>query len=257
MTNHEIVLIGIGEIGGIFARGFLRLGYSVHPVTRETDMQRLAQQVTSPALVVVAVGEQALMPVLSEIPTPWRDRLCLLQNELLPQDWQGIAQPTVISIWFEKKPGMDTKVIIPSPLFGPGSELVCAALDAVRIPCQQLESEADLLRELVIKNLYILTSNIAGLESGGSVDQLWREHRDLAQAVATDVLTLQEALTGQHFDRELMIGRMREAFAGDPDHQCMGRSAPARLTRALEHAKGLGLHLPTLERIAEQTRTGS
>ena len=257
MTNQQIILIGIGEIGGVFARGFLRLGYSVHPVTRETDMQDLAQEAPSPPLVVVAVGEHALQPLLSEIPDPWRDRLCLLQNELLPKDWQGIDQPTVISIWFEKKPGMDAKVIIPSPLYGPGSELVSAALNTVGIPCQRLQNEAELLQELVIKNLYILTSNIAGLECGGTVDSLWREHRELASAVAADVLTLQEALTGQRFDRELMIGRMLEAFAGDPDHKCMGRSAPARLTRALEHAEVLDLSLPTMERIAEQTSTVS
>ncbi len=257
MTTKQIVLIGVGEIGGVFARGFLRLGYSVHPVTRETDMQSLSRQLPSPALVVVAVGEQALHPVLSDIPTPWRDRLCLLQNELLPQDWRGIPQPTVISIWFEKKPGMDAKVIIPSPLFGPASELVCAALDAVRIPCHKLDSEADLLRELVIKNLYILTTNIAGLECGGSVDQLWREHPELASAVAADVLRLQEALTGHDFDKQMMIGRMLEAFAGDPDHKCMGRSAPARLARALEHAESFKLRLPTLEKIAERTRGGN
>jgi hypothetical protein len=254
MANQQIILIGVGEIGGVFARGFLRLGYSVHPVNRNTDMQALSQQVTSPALVVVAVGEQALQPVLSEIPDPWRDRLCLLQNELLPQDWQGIPQPTVISIWFEKKPGMDAKVIIPSPLFGPGTDLLCAALDAVSIPCQPLQSEAELLRELVIKNLYILTTNIAGLECGGTVDQLWRDHRKLASAVAAEVLALQEALTGHRFDREVMIERMLDAFAGDPEHKCMGRSAPVRLTRALEHAARFGLSLPILERIAKQTR---
>ena len=257
MTNREIILIGVGEIGGVFARGFLRLGYSVHPVNRDTDMQALSQRVSSPALVVVAVGEQALQPVLAEIPDPWRDKLCLLQNELLPQDWQGIPNPTVISIWFEKKPGMDAKVIIPSPLYGPGSELVCAALEAVNIPCQRLQSEADLLRELVIKNLYILTTNIAGLESGGNVDQLWREHQALASDVVTDVLTLQEALTGHSFDKEMMIGRMLEAFAGDPEHKCMGRSAPARLERALEHARRLDLRLPTLERISKQSHNGS
>ena len=253
MTNQQIILIGIGEIGGVFARGFLRLGYTVHPVTRETDMQTLSREVPSPSLVVVAVGEQALQPLLAEIPTPWRDRLCLLQNELLPKDWQGIDAPTVISIWFEKKPGMDAKVIIPSPLYGPGSELICAALDAVGIPCQRLQNDAELVQELVIKNLYILTSNIAGLDCGGTVDTLWREHQELASAVASDVLTLQEALTGTSFDRERMIGRMLEAFAGDPEHKCMGRSAPARLARALEHAEALGLSLPTLERISEQT----
>lgn len=252
MANQEIVLIGIGEIGGVFARGFLRRGFTVHPVTRETDMQALAHSVSSPALVVVAVGENALQPLLAEIPENWRDRLCLLQNELLPADWQGITQPTVISIWFEKKPGMDARVIMPSPVFGPRSGLVCQALDAVGIPGRALDSEASLLRELVVKNLYILTTNIAGLEAGGTVETLWRDHRQLATDVASEVLALQQALTGRTFERDAMIERMLEAFNGDPDHRCMGRSAPARLARALEHAGRLAVDTPVMQRIAHQ-----
>jgi ketopantoate reductase len=253
MTEREIVLIGIGEIGGVFARGFLRLGITVHPVTRDTDMQALSRHLNKPTLVLVAVGENALQPLLSSIPECWRDRLCLVQNELLPNDWQEIVDPTVISIWFEKKPGMDVKVIMPSPVYGPSAALICQALQAVNIPCTQLENEHQLLQELVVKNLYILTTNIAGLVAGGTVDELWRNHRQLAQEVATETLQLQTGLTGEKFETETLMGRMLEAFAGDPDHKCMGRSAPARLARALQHAERLKLELPALRRIANQT----
>jgi hypothetical protein len=41
-----------------------------------------------------------------------------------------------------------------------------------------------------------------------------------------------------------------EAFEGDPQHKCMGRSAPARLQRALELADAAGIAAPTLRRIA-------
>ena len=109
-----------------------------------------------------------------------------------------------------------------------------------------------MLFELVLKNLYILTTNIAGLRSGGTVDELWRHHQPLARAVAADVIDLQEALTGQRFDREALIEGMLEAFDGDPQHRCMGRSAPARLERALAHADRLGLAVPTLREIAAE-----
>jgi len=250
MANNEIVLIGVGEIGGVFARGFLRLGYSVHPVTRDTDLLALSQRVTDPDLVVVAVGETSLRSVLSGLPAAWKDRLCLLQNELLPSDWRGIPSPTVISIWFEKKPGMDAKVIIPSPVQGPGAGLVGRALAAVGIPTLTLDDDRQLLAELVVKNLYILTTNIAGLDVGGTVDELWRHHRALAMRVAGDVLRLQEKLTGERFDHAALIERMLAAFAGDPAHKCMGRSAPARLDRALEHAERLQCDVPELRRIA-------
>ncbi|MES9977318.1 MAG: hypothetical protein ABW107_01060, partial [Candidatus Thiodiazotropha sp. 6PLUC5] len=175
--KKEIVLIGIGEIGGVLAKGFLRLGYTLHPITREMEIEQRAAQLPKPTLVVVAVGEKDLPSVLEKLPTPWKQRTCLLQNELLPEEWAGIADPTVISIWFEKKPGMDPKVIIPSPVFGPHADLLSKALAAVNIPTTRLEEKDQLLFQLVVKNLYILTTNIAGLKTGGTVSELWQSHK--------------------------------------------------------------------------------
>ncbi|MEJ2455231.1 MAG: hypothetical protein P8103_13890 [Candidatus Thiodiazotropha sp.] len=252
MQSREIVLIGIGEIGGVFARGFLRLGYSIHPVTRDTDMRALARRIETPALVLIAVGESSLQTVLADIPPAWKRRLCLLQNELLPADWRGLPDPTVISIWFEKKPGMDSRVIMPSPVFGPQATLVQQALTNVDIPTQILEDEQHLLRELVVKNLYILTTNIVGLECGDTVEALWQNHQPLAHEVACEVLRLQEAMTGEHFDIDTMIPRMFDAFNGDPAHKCVGRSAMARLERTLEQAARHDLAIPAIHRIAAQ-----
>lgn len=67
--------------------------------------------------------------------------------------------------------------------------------------------------------------------------------------MASDVIDLQEWLTGRTFDRERLIQGMLEGFAGDPAHKCMGRSAPARLARALELADRAGLAVPRLRQI--------
>lgn len=252
--QSPIVIIGVGEMGGVFSRGLLRLGVPLYPVTRNTDMGELAAALPSPEVVVVAVGEADLQPLLGQLPSVWKDRLCLLQNELLPADWAGIEHPTVISVWFEKKKGMDTKVIIPSPLYGPRAGLIADALGALDIPTRILQNDAELLFELVLKNLYILTSNIAGLRTGGAVGELWQEHQGFCRQLANEVIDLQEALSGAQFDREALIQSMKRAFDGDPEHKCMGRSAPARLTRALEHGQRLGLELPLMHEIhAEQT----
>ena len=250
--NAPVVLIGVGEMGGVFARGLLRLGHPVFPVTRATPMQEVAAAAPKPALVLIAVAEAELQGVLRDLPDTWRDRAGLLQNELLPGDWSTLADPTVISVWFEKKAGQDAKVIIPSPVFGPRAELIADALSVVDIPARLLASPEQLLFALVVKNLYILTTNIAGLRVGGTVAELWDRHQDFAGAVAEDVIVLQEALTGRTFDRHALIEAMLEAFRGDPDHRCMGRSAPARLTRALAHAKARGIHLPVLEEVARE-----
>ena len=246
------VMIGLGQLGRVFAGGLLKTGHVVVPVNRGDDPAALASQIPAPNLVVVSVGENDLHPALAALPEAWRGSVGLLQNELLPRDWEahGIVAPTVISVWFEKKAGTDAKALLPSPAFGPEAERLVAALEAVHLPARSVADADQLLWELVRKNLYILTSNIAGLEAGGDVGRLWREHRTLAGDVATDVLDVQEWLTGRRFDRARLMAGFLEAVEADPAHGCAGRSAPARLKRALHHADAAGLGIPTLRRVA-------
>jgi len=49
--KNPAVIIGVGEMGGVFARGLLRSGF------RATDVQQLAQHIGDPELVLVAVAE--------------------------------------------------------------------------------------------------------------------------------------------------------------------------------------------------------
>ncbi len=247
--KKPIVIIGIGEMGGVFARGFLRSGYPVFPVTRQMSLDKAAEELADPELVLLAVAEKDLHDNLEKVPAAWREKLVLLQNELLPGDWQAYSQvpPTVISVWFEKKKGQDAKVLIPSPAYGPHADLLKTALGSIDIPVRLLDDESELLFELVRKNVYILTTNIAGLKTGGTVSELWSEHRELANNVAMEVIQIQEKLTGKILQPEPLIAGMLEAFEGDPDHKCMGRSAPARLQRALQLARDHGLDLPVLE----------
>ena len=189
--------------------------------------------------------------MLQQVPAVWRDRLVLLQNELLPNDWlQYELDPTVISVWFEKKKGMDSKVIIPSPVYGKRASDIAEALISIDIATHVLSNSEALLFELVLKNVYILTTNIAGLQTGGNVGELWANHREVATAAANEVIELQQALTGQQFDAAALIEGMVNAFNGDLNHQCMGRSAPGRLARALDLAEKNGLDLPTLKSIS-------
>jgi ketopantoate reductase len=239
-------------MGGVFARGLLSAGYPVYPVTRDDDIASAAQELPAPELVLVAVAENDLHPVLEQIPPAWQSRLGLLQNELLPRDWEqyGFINPTVISVWFEKKPGQEAKVLIPSPVFGPRAALLVEALGTIDIPARVVDSRLDMLNELVIKNVYIVTTNCAGLVTGGTVSELWANHRELAEAVAREVIQIQESLTGQSLSPDALIQGMLTAFDGDPDHGCMGRSAPARLQRALQQADAAGLAVPHLREIA-------
>lgn len=254
MMNRAIVIVGIGEIGGVLAKGFLRLGYPVYPVTRSTSVREVAEAVDDPAAVIVAVGETDLQPMLNTIPEVWNDRIILLQNELLPADWEDhdFRHPTIMSVWFEKKKGQDVKIVVPSVAHGPNAELLASALGSLGIPVDILHGEERLLFELVRKNLYILTTNIAGLETGGTVSELWRDHREIARSVAREILEIQFAVIENRLDSEALMRAMLVAFEGDPDHQCMGRSAPARLSRALEQAREANILTPMLNKIADK-----
>ena len=143
-------------------------------------------------------------------------------------------------------------MILPSLLHGPRAQLIHRALQTLDIPCRMLATQQDLLFELVRKNLYILTTNIAGLASGGTVAELGASHRTLAQQVAHEVIEIQSWLSGTDLPSEQLIEARVEAFRADPQHRCAGRSAPARLARALAHADAAGLPVPTLRQIATQ-----
>jgi len=61
----------------------------------------------------VCTAEADLQTALNDIPVVWKDRVAMMQNELLPRDWEDhhFINPTVISVWFEKKKGIDSKVL--------------------------------------------------------------------------------------------------------------------------------------------------
>lgn len=251
--KDPIIVIGLGELGSVFARGFLRLGYPVQGISRDMDSSLIAQTVPNPAAVLIAVGEADIQQTLATLPKQWKDKVILLQNELLPRDWLAaeIKEPTVISVWFEKKKGMDSKVVLPSPIFGANSKLVFDALAQVDLPSFILDSEEELTYELVRKNLYILTTNIAGLEVGGNVEALANQHKEVMHAVANDVLDIQDWLTKSTNERTRLMDGLLEAINGDLEHGCMGRSAPARLTRAIGFADNAGLEISKMRAIAK------
>ena len=248
----SVILVGMGEIAQVLAQGFLKTGHPVIPVTRRQSLPGVLAQSPEAVALVLAVGEKDLSSLLTKIPAEWHERLVLIQNELLPKDWQsaGIVDPTVISIWFEKKPGKLAKQLMPSPVWGRNAGLMTEALEEVGLSARQVPDLSAMQNELVIKNVYILTTNIAGLKVGGDVETLWREHQSLARSVALEVIALQEKLVGQALATEPLIEGMLAGFEGDPAHGCQGRTAAARLQRALKLAEEFGLDLPVMQGIA-------
>lgn len=255
MSKQPVIVIGLGEMGSVFARAILKKGHPIYPVGRNSDLNELAGEIPHPLMVLVAVGENDLQATLKQLPNTWHDCVALLQNELLPRDWEryGFVNPTIISVWFEKKKGQDAKVLISSPCFGPNSSLLVESLATLDIPANQVSSADEMEQELLIKNVYILTTNISGLITKGNVEDLWNNHNDLALEVANEVMDIQATLVGHELDRNKLIQGFKKGIDGDLEHMCMGRSAPTRLARAIEQADSKGLKVTRLREIHEAT----
>jgi hypothetical protein len=248
--KQPIVIIGIGELAGVLARAFLRNGHPVHPITRSMNIAEEADKLPDPHMVVVAVAEKDYPAVMETMPEQWRSHLVLIQNELLPRDWEtyGIQNPTVLSVWFEKKKGMDYNPILPSPIYGPMADLIAQSLEQIEIPCKIMPGIDDMVSELALKNVFVFTINIAGLvlAEGTTTSMLWEKDRELALAVADDIIDLQESITGKTFSRERLREGLVAGLKGDPHHKCKGRSAHGRLVRTLQLADEAGLKIQAI-----------
>ena len=252
--NKPIVVIGIGEMGGVFARGFLGSGHPVYPVNREMDYEKVAKEIPETDFVLISVAEKDLTEVLQKLPDAWKGKVGLLQNELLPYVWEAenIMSPTVMAIWFEKKQGMDVKEILPTAVYGSNALIVKDTLDSLDISCNIINDEKRMLFELVKKNVYVFTINIAGLEVNGTVGELWGNHQELAKQVADEIMDIQERLTTWKLPREELLEEVIQAFHKEPDHKCRGRAAPDRLERALRHAGLYDIKAPALKKIKDK-----
>lgn len=247
------IVVGIGQLGSEFALGLLRLGRAVFPVTRSQSFPRVVEAAGRVDLILLAVGESALGPLLESVPASYRDRVALVQNELVPTDWKqaGFTDPSGVVVWFEKKAGKAIHVVRPSVTYGPQSALLLELLSELKVPAYAARP-GTLEFELALKNLYILVHNLAGLAVQGSVGDLWREHAAFANEVANDVLLHQEARLGHPLDRSALLAQLAKAADADPGHGLAGRTAPERLRRVLDQARRAGVRLSTLEKLADR-----
>jgi ketopantoate reductase len=247
-----VVIVGMGQLGGVFAEGLGRMNVRVVPVTRSDDPAAVAREHPTPTLALVTVAEKDFDDVLRTLPQSWKARVGLVQNELLPRDWaaHGIEDPTVAVVWFEKKAEHPLVVLRPTVVAGPARVLLTDALRVMDIDVRATEPGEPLTFELAAKNLYILTTNCAGLRTDGTVGELFGEHRAFALRVAHEVIDVQEALVGHRLDREDLLADLEAAVLADRSHRCRGRTAPERLTRLLAHARAQGVATPTLDALA-------
>lgn len=252
-----IVVVGIGNMGSVFSTGFLSTGYPVYPVLLGMDMAQAAAKFPDPLLVLVAVSEDDLHTTLGSLPDQWKDRVGLLQNELMPRDWEmhSIANPTVAAAWFEKRKTTAPMLYFPTPVYGPHAGVIEGALNALDLPTFRIDTREQLVFELVRKNLYIVTKNIVGLVGKKpTVGEVWAAHPNIFMEAAREVLAIQEWLAGEPLPGERLLEHMVQDIEQQPEKGSAGSSAPRRLSRMLGYAAEAGIDTPRLRAI-QQTLT--
>jgi hypothetical protein len=76
-------VLGIGELGSVFARAFLKNNHPVYPITRATDIDEL-RSLIDPEFILVCTGEKVspMVAGVGEIATPAFFRALVLSSAL-------------------------------------------------------------------------------------------------------------------------------------------------------------------------------
>ena len=247
---RDFVVYGLGELGQLYGAAALRAGLRVTPITRRSDPQQVLAQFAHDVPVLVAVGEQSLDDALKSLGERGNVAI-LLQNELFPAVWQerGIA-PTVLVPWLLKKRGVAMQVARPSPVFGRHAELMCELHHAIDVPVVRLRDEPSLHQALVEKYAFILTINALGLIRDRTLGMWLQEDPIRVHAISLEAAQLGAILCEQHVDLPRCARATSEGMRALGGMSARGRTAEARVTRALEHCRRIGLALPELSRAA-------
>ena len=163
----------------------------------------------------------------------------------------GVHDGCEYAVWFDKKKGRPFKALLPSYVSGPKAALITSSLQIIDVPCREISREQHLY-EMIRKNLYILTVNIAGLKMspGSTVSKLWTDYREMTEILVKELLDIQEWLVQGKLPRDKLLAGMLEVFSADPEHICRGRTAPERLNRVLKFANIAGISVPMLQAIS-------
>ena len=251
-TPRYLVVVGLGQLGRLFATGALARGVRVTPVLRGVDPGAVLAPLPD-VPILLAVGEHDLEPVLRAIAPARRRDAILVQNETFPPDWRPLVpDPTVAVVWLNAKPGRPLQVARSTAVRGRHAALVCALHAPLDVPCRLLDDDAQLARELVAKYALILAVNALGLRSDETVGTWLARDEPLVRRLVADARRLGEARLGDRVDdADAAEDAALEAMQALATMPARGRTARARVDRALALGRTLGVSLPALAAFAD------
>lgn len=244
---RDLVIWGVGELGKLYGAGALAAGLRVTPLLRSSDVHGTLSALPLDTPLLIAVSEPGLGQVLETIPEVRKGQMILLQNELFPSLWASwAAPPTVMIPWLLKKKGDPQIVIRETPVYGPHGKLVETIHGALGLPCSMLADAAILCAELADKYAFILTINALGVLRDRTLGGWLREEPVRVRDLAVEAAQLASKLADTKLDEARSVQRTLAGMHALNAISARGRSAGARVARAQERARTLGLTLPLL-----------
>lgn len=159
---NSVVVVGLGQLGRLFAEALSASGVVVVPVLRGQQIAAAVGALAAPPdLVLLAVGERDLDDALAGVPAALKDRVGLLQNDLCLAEPQVPGAPTVAVVWIERKHAKAPRALAPTPIGGPHAALLVRALATIGLPAIVVD-DTELATALVTKNVFIAVTNLAG-----------------------------------------------------------------------------------------------
>jgi hypothetical protein len=247
----DLVVWGPGELGRWFGGAALRLGMRVTPITRGMNAREAMAGLDHETPILVAVGEDDLEAVLASVPDVRKGSLLLLQNELFAPTWQRHhVRPTVLVPWLLKKRGQPELVGRATRVHGVHADLVAALHRVLGVPCVTLEEASSVHQALVEKYAFILTINARGLVHEVTLGALFELEPTRIKMLSAEATRLGAALSQASIDESASVSATIEGMRALATISARGRTAAARVKRALGHAQALGIAMPELGALA-------
>lgn len=250
---QDLVVMGTGQMGRWFGEAALRAGRRIVPV-RRGDVARDRIERTGPGTpIVVSVPEGALADTIARIPVARVADAVLVQNGMFASDLAalGLDDATVLAVWTLRKAGQPYIVAQRTGAYGPHAAAIAEILGAHDVDVAVLASKAERDRELVAKYGFILAVNALGFAQNRTVGAWLEADPDVTWRALDDGLAI-AATYADGVDPADAVEVARAGLRGFAAMQAAGRSAPARVERAIARADAHGLDVPTVRALSEQ-----
>ncbi len=247
--KEPVVLLGSTDTGILFSRGLVRCNYPVYNMHQfSKHFKEDVKCVPDPILVAISVENKSLDKTLKLVPPPWRNRIALFVDGVMPIDWMihSITEPTVVCDWSLRKPVYGQTPNMPTMVFGPNFHIIEEVFGSLEIGSTHIRTKQELTYELARKQLFLFMCNIAKQVSNVNIGSFWQSNPKFAREVASEKLQLLESHTGENLPARELLEMLEEAISANP-YQCHpGPASPHNLESTLRLAGECNLPIPLI-----------